>query len=111
MFALSKSVGKPHMAWKALKFANTVGGIQRSTILQKEFGDVMIARRAPQDAAMFARSKPNGREYECYFSPAAVAIFNSTLERWGAQDADAPNRENLSLLVGSAAPAWELLGD
>ena len=98
------------MAWKVLTFANTAGGIQRSTILQSEFSDVMTAHRAPQDAAIFARSTPDGREYVCYFSPAAVAIFDSTLETWGAQDADAPNRENLALLVGDAV-SEKLLDD
>jgi hypothetical protein len=96
------------MKWKVVVFEKNAVGVERCTKLQDMFANAVIANQALEDAAMFGLSSPRRNEYECYFSPSAVAVFATTLSEWGADDADAPPQEDLSLLVGDAKAAWKL---
>jgi hypothetical protein len=97
------------MKWKVVLFEKTADGVERCTKLQDMFANAVIANQATEDAAMFGRSSRKRSEYECYFSPSAVSVFATTLSEWGADDADAPPKEEVSLLVGDAKAAWKLL--
>ena len=96
------------MKWKVVGFEKNAEGVERCTRLEDMFANAVIAHQSPEDAAMFGRSSSRTNEYECYFSPSAVAVFTTALSKWGANDADAPQKEGMSLLVGDARTAWKL---
>jgi hypothetical protein len=67
--------------------------------LQEEFDAIFIAAKWPKEAAMFEdRAMLDGGTF--YFSPAAVAIFGASLNRYGSIDCAAPPRDKAKFLSG-----------
>ena len=72
----------------------------REMALQREFEELFIRAKTPDDAAMFT-SEDDLPPYLYFFSPAAGAIATDLIRRHAGIECDPPARADVSLVVGN----------
>lgn len=95
------------MNWKKVSISSKDVISGKHVQLQNLYEEVFLATKAPRDAAVFENS-PTYDECVYYFSPGAVAIFDSILRAYEAVPCAAPPRAETSLIVGHS-DAWDML--
>ena len=68
-------------------------------VLQNAFQTMFMLNQAPKDAAMFTH-KETRAPYHYFFSPGAVRISSSLMDRYSGKECAAPQASELSLVVG-----------
>ena len=97
------------MAWQKVTMTPEQVGYGEGAQLQDAFEKAFMAANAPAGVAMFGEHKVTD-SFSYYFSPAAVRLFSSMLDAFGASDTTPPSRDEVALLVGHA-DAWDMLPD
>ena len=89
------------MAWQKVTITPEQITDGEGTRLQDAFEKAFMTANAPDGVAMFGEHEVTD-SFSYYFSPAAVHLFPSMLEAFGASDTTPPSRDEAALFVGHA---------